>query len=503
MRKTNEKIEGCNVERKHSNFLILAPLWRIWGVNMRTGKNIFLQLNSSSGSLRGNTKETLYFLFATMAGFFLRLSYVLRIPYYVNQHDAGDFTSGHIGYICYLLEHGGRLPDFNPTTVWSFYHPPLHHYLAAFFAKISVLCGADLEQALENVQLLTVFYGLCILLVSYKLLKKFNLSGFALLLPYTLLCVHPFLIMLSGSINNDELCLLLTLLTAYSAILWYEKPVLKRICILALLFAATMLTKMSGLLLAPAVGGLFFIKFLQNRKEWKSMLMQFLAFGLLCIPLSLSFSIRNLILWQVNPFFTLSLGDYMYTGTDPAERFFLLHKEQFASPFVVYNVTLENMLAVDRNIIFYLLKTSLFGDKFFLSADSPYIGIAWGLHAVNLLLILIAFSCMFTVLIRTAATIIKERGPALPIKELFMFFLYGCSMGSFLMFCFKYPNACSQDFRYINLTLFINMIFLGVFLQHTAKNRPIGKIIKSTLVILTSLFTVFTVILFLNCNRIS
>lgn len=469
---------------------------------MKTGKNATLQFNDSLNNPKGNRKETLYFCFATMTGIFLRLAYVLRIPYYVNQHDAGDFTSGHIGYICYLLEHGGKLPDFNPTTVWSFYHPPLHHYLAAFFAKINVLCGADLEQALESVQLLTAFYGVCILLVSYLLLKKFNLSGFALLLPYTLLCVHPSLIMLSGSINNDGLCLLLTLLTAYSAILWYEKPVLKRICILALLFAATMLTKMSGLLLAPAAGCLFLIKLLQNKKEWKSMLMQFLAFGLLCIPLSLSFSIRNLILWHVNPFFTLSLGDYMYTGNDLAERIFLLQKEQFASPFVIYNVTLDNMLAVDRNIIVYLLKTSLFGDKFFLSADSPYIGIAWGLHAVNLLLILIAFPCMLAVLVKTAASVIKERNLTFHIKELFLFFLYGCSMGSFFMFCFKYPNACSQDFRYINLTLFINMIFLGVFLQYTDKSRPIGKILKSTLVILSSLFTVFTVILFLNCSRI-
>lgn len=449
-----------------------------------------------------NARETLYFLSITFAGIILRLIYVIRIPYYVNQHDAGDFTGGHIGYICYLLEHNWKLPDFNPTTVWSFYHPPLHHYIAAFFTKISLLCGADLEQALENVQFLTVFYGVCILLVSYLFLKKFRLSGFALFLPYTILCIHPSLIMLSGSINNDELCLLLTLVTAYNAILWYEKTTLKRICILALLFAATMLTKMSGLLLAPVVGCLFLIKLLLNKKEWKSLFSQFLAFGLLCIPLSLSFSIRNLILWHVNPFFTLSLGDYMYTGNNLLERVFLLHKEQFASPFVIYNVTPENMLAVDRNIIFYLLKTSLFGDKFFLADDSPYIGIAWGLHAVNLLLLLIAFTCMVIEILRSIVIVIKEKNFVLYIKEFFLLLLYGCSMGSFLMFCFKYPNACSQDFRYINLTLFINMFFFGSFLKNVKKNTPIWKLLKSTLVILTSLFTIFTVILFLNCSRV-
>ena len=61
------------------------------------------------------------------------------------------------------------------------------------------------------------------------------------------------------------------------------------------------------------------------------------------------------------------------------------------------------------------------------------------------------------------------------VNELFLFFLYGCSMGSFFMFCFKYPNACSQDFRYINLTLFINMIFLGVLEWRSKDERTYGS----------------------------
>ena len=166
--------------------------------------------------------EKLIFLLLTISAVFLRLVYVIRIPYTVNQHDAGDFTAGHVGYICYLVEHNWKLPDFNPTTIWSFYHPPLHHYLAAVVAKLSPVFGTDMAQAMENVQFLTVFYGLCTLLISYKLLKKFKLTGFALFLPYALLCFHPSFIMLSGSINNDALCLLLTLVTAYIALLWYE-----------------------------------------------------------------------------------------------------------------------------------------------------------------------------------------------------------------------------------------------------------------------------------------
>lgn len=448
------------------------------------------------------SKESMAIILLTVGGILLRLVYVIRIPYYVNQHDAGNFTSGHIGYICYLLEHNWRLPDFNPTTVWSFYHPPLHHYLAAFFAKLNMLFGLSLEQSLENVQLLTVFYGFLILLVSFKLLKKFQLKGMALVLPYALLAFHPSLIILSGSINNDGLCLLFMLVTIYAAVCWYEKPDKKHITILALLFAATVLTKLSGLLLAPAVGIVFLVKLLKEKKQAKSLLAQFILFAVICIPLSLSYSIRNLILWHVNPFFTLTLGDYMYTGNNLLERVFLLHKEQFASPFVIYNVTPSNMLAVDRNIIFYLLKTSLYGDKFFLAADSPYITLAWALHLVNFLLILTALVCMIAELVLTGIAVVKEKQLSIYIKEFFLFLLYGCSIGSFILFCFKYPNACSQDFRYIQLALPVHMVFLGLFLRRTKCKKGILKnILYIGLILLSVLFILFTSILFFNCAK--
>ena len=445
--------------------------------------------------------EKLIFWLLTASAVFLRLVYVLRIPYYVNQHDAGDYTSGHIGYICYLVEHNWQLPNFNPTTVWSFYHPPLHHYLAAIVAKCSLLCGTDMAQAMENVQFLTVFYGLCILLISYKFLKKFKLSGFALFLPYALLCFHPSLVMLSGSINNDALCLLLTLVTAYTALLWYEAPSFKRIILLALVFAATVLTKMSGLLLAPAVAFLFLMKLWKERKQWKHYFAQFATFGMICIPLALSFGIRNLILWHVNPFFTLDLGDYLYTGNHLLERVVLIHKEQLASPFVIYNVTPSNGLAVDRNIILYLLKTSLFGDKFFLASDSPYLALAWALHIVNLFLIVLAFICLLIEVIRMLLAAFKEKSLYPYIKELLLCILYGCSFGSYIMFCFKYPNSCSQDFRYMNLTLIVNMVFLGTFLKrHSEKTQWRWKVLYGLLLILTILFAVFTTILFFHCS---
>ncbi len=446
------------------------------------------------------SKETTFILLFTIGALILRLVYVMRIPYTLNQHDAGDFTSGHIGYIFYLLEHNWRLPDFNPTTVWSFYHPPIHHYVAAIVAKISMLFGADKAMAMENVQLLIVFYGILILFVAYKLMKKFNLSGFSLLLPYAFLAFHPSLVMLSGSINNDSLCLLLSLITIYMTILWYENPTLKRIIVLALLFAVTMLTKMSGLLLAPAIAVVFLAKLIKEKEARKQLWKQFITFGVVCIPLALSFSIRNLVLWHVNPFFTLDLGEYMYTGNNLLERLVYIHKEQLTSPFVVYNVTPDNMLAVDRNIILYLFKTALFGDKFFLAADSVFIPYAWTLHVINALLVAITFACLIIEIVHTLLKAWNEKTLFPYIKELFIGLLYGASMGSFFLFCFKYPNSCSQDFRYIQLALFMHMLFLGLFLKRTGeKNIQLLKCFRGGLVLLTVLFVLLTFVLYFNC----
>ena len=191
----------------------------------------------------------------------------------------------------------------------------------------------------------------------------------------------------------------------------------------------------------------------------------------------------------------------MYTGKNLLERVFFVHKEQLASPFVIYNVTPDNGLAVDRNMILYLLKTSLYGDKFFLASDSPCIGLAWILHVVNLLLILISFICMMIEVVRMLLAARKGKSLFPYIKELLLCILYGCSFGSYIMFCFKYPNSCSQDFRYMNLTLIVNMVFLGTFLTRHLGNRRTGwKVLHGIMLVLTILFAVFTTILFFNCS---
>ncbi len=77
------------------------------------------------------------------AGCMLRLFYVLFSTIYDRQYDIGmiDLDAGHtvtgrhLAYIQYLYENW-KLPDFDPTSVYQFNHPPLHHYLCALWMKL-------------------------------------------------------------------------------------------------------------------------------------------------------------------------------------------------------------------------------------------------------------------------------------------------------------------------------------------------------------------------------
>ncbi len=83
-------------------------------------------------------------LLMMVLGVVVRYCYVLRYDYTQLQHDVGSFegTHGHASYIMYWYENGLKLPDFDVSTRWQFYHPPLHHLLMALLMSVTaVLTG--------------------------------------------------------------------------------------------------------------------------------------------------------------------------------------------------------------------------------------------------------------------------------------------------------------------------------------------------------------------------
>ena len=94
----------------------------------------------------------------------------------VRQHDAGG-TNGHIPYMEYIYNNLS-LPKVTMTGVNQNYHPPLHYILCAAWLKLQTLLGGEgfYACAVENIQILTLFYSSAAMLVSRSLFRLLGLN---------------------------------------------------------------------------------------------------------------------------------------------------------------------------------------------------------------------------------------------------------------------------------------------------------------------------------------
>ena len=168
-------------------------------------------------------------------GVAIRILYICYTNFNVRQHDLLGLQDkeGHVAYIIYWYNHF-KLPDFDPRTLWQFYQPPLHHIIAALWVKLNVFVGFNFATAVENIQVLTLIYSCITTFICYKILKELGIKGKGLVISFTLICLHPTMILFSGSINNDILCLMLEVAAILATIKWYKKSSMKNIIIIAL-----------------------------------------------------------------------------------------------------------------------------------------------------------------------------------------------------------------------------------------------------------------------------
>ena len=138
-------------------------------------------------------------------GIILRIIYIAYTPITKRQHDMEEEV-GHLAYIETIYE-TGKLPEHNK---WQFYQQPLHHIISAGWLKLAEVFGIGLENAEESLQILTAIYSSVIIVISYFILKDLGIDDKLKLLVITIIAVHPTFIILSGSINNDILTIMLT-----------------------------------------------------------------------------------------------------------------------------------------------------------------------------------------------------------------------------------------------------------------------------------------------------
>ncbi len=403
-----------------------------------------------------------------ISGIILRVLYICYTSVYIRQHDVEDFSlvdDGHAAYILYLMNNK-CLPEINPDSVWQFYHPPLHHIICALFlSALNRLSVPPDPVGYELLQVLPCLYSFLFCILSYKTLELFGINGKALCYSTAFVTFHPTLILLSGSINNDMLAALLSMSAIYFTVKWSKDKKLSDIIFTAFCIGFGMASKLTAGLVAPAVALVFLYVFIKNIKEYKRLILQFVLFGIICIPIGLFFPIRNYVKFGLpfNYVPMLSDSDPQHIDKPFFERLLNFSLYQFSSPFIQWGS--DTALYNEFNPTIALWKTAAFdGDTFF------HNNIAF--QAVCVIL----FFCTAFLSVYSAYLLVKNAIKRSCVNTEHQLLITALSLTiyiNYLIFCKDYPHVCTQNMRYCVPLIFTQAALFG-------RRTPAGRFRPTT-----------------------
>jgi len=449
---------------------------------------IWFTVFSITGQL--TTEKAILLLLA--AGFLIRLVYGLNTPITVRQHDVEQFGSGvgHAGYIEYIYNNM-KLPDFDPTTVWQFYHPPLHHILAAVWLKIMTAFGLAWERALESIQFLTAFYSAASMVICVKIFEILRLKGKGLVIATALIAFSPSFILFSGSINNDILSITFTLAAIYATLKWVKTGRLIDIIQIALFIGLGMSTKQSIGAIAPAVALVFLLELVRRKGERWEMIGQFCIFAVICIPLGLWWPVRNHLLYGSPLAYVpmLSTDSFQYVGNYSfVERFLLPPSVCFSSNFILWG-SAWSQPCCEFNVWSGLFKTAAFGEYNIAYASSAGAWLTTVLAVANITIGLTGFGALVYYLF-------KKKSMA-PRQKALIYGVYAFVLLSYLSFCYTFPHTCTMNMRYASPLLVIGSYFFARLAgEFTDKGKKVFKVIGYCMACITAVFCISSAIIY-------
>ena len=327
------------------------------------------------------------------AGLVLRLVYVLFSTIYERQYDISQWDlsqpyaggGGHLGYIHYLYTYG-HLPDMDPVSVYQFSHPPLHYALSAGWLKLASFFIKDPAALAESIQVLPLVCSVLTLYFFVKILDLSGLSGRGRMFTLLLLCVHPSLILLSGSVNNDGLAFLFTVMCVYYLMRWTRDRKTATVVKLALSLGLGMMTKLSVAEMALPCAMVFVYVLIRTMRgggadagtgrrgkgavgekaaaqkssaPWKPYPAQAAVFLGISLPVGLWFYLRNYIVWRTPLTFVHDLGtdSWQYIGNVPA-----VHRYLFPVPAELFDNLRNLRIGCGYNVWVQIMRTSVTGE---------------------------------------------------------------------------------------------------------------------------------------------
>ena len=439
------------------------------------------------------TNEALITLIFAL-GFVMRLGYTLYTGLYVRQCDLGEFTEGkynlwHSGYILYVRDHLW-IPNVDVRGMGEYYHPPFHYLVSGLFLRITDLFLPKGTHHYEALQALSMLWTQWALIMAYKVVKQAGVKKDEHLIAAAMgISAFPALTLMSASINNDILSILLFFTGFYFGLKWFREGTWKSILCAALAIGFGMMTKLSVGMIAFPLGFLFIVKLIKDlthkgdKKPARKSFLQLCSFGAVCAPLGLWYQVRNLVKFGV-PLTYVLRADNPYqdlTKYTPAQRIFGF----YGFPIEDFFMNLGSDGEQDYNIFIAQVKTALFG------GENCRDDFAMSMAGYALLLVFLALIALSVIgFVYTIITIKKRKNLW---EDLCMVVLAVSQTVSVISFSLQYPHICSQDFRYSTPFILCGVVFLlraGEIKIPGTKDGTSAKLVK----VLAGLFLVLAIL---------
>lgn len=416
-------------------------------------------------------KRNKVFIIIFLLALIIRMIFIIKYPLSKAQHDVNG-KNGHFSYIQTIFIQN-RLPS---TNQYQYYQPPLHHFISAMWLKVFSKLIRSYTTLIESLQFVPLIYSMLLLIVINKILKELKIKDKYKNLILVIMAFHPTFTILSGSINNDMLSILLIFCTLYELIKWYKKSDMVNTIILAIVTGLAVMAKTSGAIVSLPIMYIFLLQFYRaikkgdKRKIWQYIGM-YCVFGIISLSLGLWYPIRNYILFKQPILYVMDPNNQkLYVGDKSLlSRFLPFSKEifiQYADPYEHYNIPT------------FLIKSSLFGEW------------TWTTSYICKYIYVFALFANIAIIVFSIVAIIREmtsnRKRDLIYRNIFLI-LYFFNIISFISMNIKLPYGCSMDFRYIVPTIFIGIYFIGLQLrkiQNEAKNKLIYRTLMQISIVL-------------------
>ncbi len=405
-----------------------------------------------------NSKMEIFFSFSTILAIYI--GYILYTPFWSRQHDSRSFDDykygGHFGYIGYIF-YNNHLPLGSPKNYWCFYNPPLFHIISAIFMKIQTFYGLTIEEGLEGLQILSILYTFIFDIYVYRILKEINIKRTikSLLL---FVGLSPAIVIMSGSLNNDILSIMLSTMAIFYSIKWYKSDSLKDLIKIAFTISFAIMTKVSTALIAIAIAFVFIAKVIENKKDIVKYIKYFSLFALISLPIGLWFPIKNLIVYDIPLTYVQSVdedNDANISKYSILERFFTVSEGHLDT--INIDMSKEN---AEYNLFITTLKSYIVDEYIDCSNQTLRICVPLIFYASFLIAVLFIINLIY---------VLKNYKEINNNWITFFLILFALEVISYIKFCFDFPFTFTMNFRYIVPTLISYSAITGLACEKSKK----------------------------------